>query len=147
MAGADHMIDKLFYYVSDSYDPYENMALEYVLTMTADDQTAIVFLWQNDQTIVVGRNQNVWKECYVNQIQRDGVRIARRYSGGGAVYHDLGNLNFSFCMKTENYNIDQQITAVIDAVSAFGADAKSSGRNDIVLGDGKVFGKCIFRKR
>lgn len=141
------MIDKLFYYVSDSYDPYENMALEYVLTMTADDQTAIVFLWQNDQTIVVGRNQNVWKECYVNQIQRDGVRIARRYSGGGAVYHDLGNLNFSFCMKTENYNIDQQITAVIDAVSAFGADAKSSGRNDIVLGDGRKFSGNAFLEK
>lgn len=126
------MIKNLLYYISDSYDPYENLATEYVLTMHVPPDTCILFLWQNENTVVVGRNQNCWKECYVNQIEADGGKIARRFSGGGAVYHDLGNLNFSFCVRSEDYDQERQTEVILDAVNAFGIAAQRNGRNDIV---------------
>ena len=141
------MIKKTQYYVSTSLDPYKNLAIEKYLLDTVPRDGCTLYLWQNQNTVVIGHNQNAWVECRTTLLEQEGGKLARRLSGGGAVFHDLGNLNFSFCMKTENYNIDQQITAVIDAVSAFGADAKSSGRNDIVLGDGRKFSGNAFLEK
>ena len=93
------MIDKLSYIESKTFDPYKNLALEEYLMLSCGENECILYLWQNKKTVVIGRNQNPWKECHAENLRSDGGFIARRLSGGGAVYHDTGNLNFTFLIR------------------------------------------------
>ena len=93
-------------------DPYRNLAIEKHLMDTLPEDTVVLYLWQNEHTIVVGRNQDPWNECRVTEFQQSGGRIARRLSGGGAVYHDLGNLNFTFILPKAQFNIPVQLSVV-----------------------------------
>lgn len=128
---------------ANSYDPYENLALEEYLLSKVQDKEIILYLWQNQNTIVIGKNQNPWKECRVSVAQKKGVSIARRLSGGGAVFHDLGNLNFTFIMKEEHYDLDKQLKVIIEAVQNLGINAAFTGKNDITV-DGKKFSGNAF---
>ncbi|UUV19467.1 lipoate--protein ligase [Fusobacteria bacterium ZRK30] len=131
---------------STSYNPWHNLALEEYLLENVKKNEIILYLWQNDNTIVVGRNQNPWKECRCKDFEADGGKIARRLSGGGTVFHDLGNLNFTFIMDKNLYNLERQLSVILKAVKNLGIDAKFSGRNDILVGEKKFSGNAFYEK-
>lgn len=139
------MINKIKIYDNASLNPYHNLAVEEYLMMHAGDSELIVYLWQNEHTIVIGRNQNVWQECKVSEFTKDGGRIVRRLSGGGAVYHDLGNLNFTFCVKKADYDVDKQLEVILTAVQLLGINARKTGRNDITIEGRKFSGNAFYR--
>ncbi|MDR1525168.1 MAG: lipoate--protein ligase [Tannerella sp.] len=138
---------KLSYIVSDQTNPYKNIALEAYLLWNVQEDECIFYLWQNRHTVVIGVNQNPWKEAHVKELEQDGGFLARRMSGGGAVFHDLGNLNFTFLVREDNYDTGRQLDVIIRAVAKFGIRAERSGRNDI-LTDGKKFsGNAFYNSR
>lgn len=131
---------------SNSFDPWFNLALEEYLMQNVSGHEVISYLWQNDRTVVIGRNQNAWKECAWEQLEKDGGKLARRLSGGGAVYHDLGNLNFTFLMRKKHYDLKKQLTLILDSLKKFDIDARISGRNDLLIGDRKFSGHAFCFK-
>lgn len=137
------MTQTLFTVTSDSFDPYYNLALEEHLLSLVPKQGCILYLWQNEHTVVIGRNQNPWAECRTSLLQEEGGHLARRLSGGGAVYHDLGNLNFTFVCAEENYDLQKQLSVIQKAVGRAGIEAVFSGRNDL-LADGRKFSGNAF---
>lgn len=129
---------------STSYDPWYNLALEECLLDQVGENEIILYLWQNDNTVVIGRNQNPWKECKCNTLETNGGKLARRLSGGGAVYHDLGNLNFTFIMDKKLYDLPKQLKVILDAVNEMGVMAEFTGRNDITVDGKKISGNAFY---
>lgn len=119
-------------------NPWRNLAWEEYLTKNCADDEAIFYLWQNAHTVVIGRNQNAWAECRIELMEKEGVTLARRSTGGGAVYHDLGNLNFSFVVPRERYDMTRQLNVILSALRALGVNAEFTGRNDLTV-DGRKF--------
>jgi lipoate-protein ligase A len=121
--------------------------MEEYLLWNVEKGECILYLWQNRQTVVIGMNQNPWREAYVESLERDGGFLARRMSGGGAVFHDLGNLNFTFLVREADYDVNRQLDVIIRAVARFGIRAERSGRNDILVGEKKFSGNAFFSSR
>ena len=139
------MITRLTRVLTDCTDPYENLALEKSLTFHAEPGECILYLWQNRRTVVIGRNQDARRECRVDLLEAEGGHLARRLSGGGAVYHDLGNLNFSFCLRAEDYEPARQLSVVLRAAEVLGVPAEINGRNDLEAAGKKFSGNAFFR--
>ena len=139
------MINTLKIYKADTAYPYHNLAIEEYLTTHVHDGELILYLWQNSHTVVIGRNQNAWKECRVSELEQDGGHVVRRLSGGGAVYHDMGNLNFTFCVKKADYDVQKQLRVILEAVKELGANAEKTGRNDITIDGRKFSGNAFYQ--
>lgn len=131
-----------FYLETGSTNPYYNLAFEeYVLTHRTEGD--YLLLWQNDNTIVIGQNQNAEAEINRAFVEAHHINVVRRMTGGGAVYHDLGNLNYSFITDvgdTEQLSMDAFTRPVVQALKGLGLDAEASGRNDILVSGKKISG-------
>lgn len=141
------MINKILYYVADTLDPHVNLAKEKVLFDTVEEDVAILYLWQNANTVVIGKNQNAYLECRTQLLREEGGKLARRLSGGGAVYHDVGNLNFTFISTTDNYDLDKNMRIIQSACSRAGLSTTLSGRNDILLDGRKFSGNAFYNHK
>jgi lipoate-protein ligase A len=138
---------KLRVLISDTYNPWFNIATEDWIFREMDPSFQTLYLWRNEPTVVVGRSQNPWSECNLKRMEEDGVFLARRASGGGAVFHDLGNTCFTFLSPRQDYNRSVNGRIILAALKKFGISADLSGRNDIVIpasdGPRKVSGSAF----
>jgi lipoate-protein ligase A len=129
-------------YIETDWDiPFYNMALEeYILTQLPEDEDCL-FFYIHSPSVIVGRHQNTIEEINRDYVEANGIYVARRLSGGGAVYHDRGNLNYSVITTKQDdkpYDFARLSLPVLHAVRALGADARQSGRNDLTI-DGRKF--------
>lgn len=136
---------KLQFIVSNQTNPYLNIAVENHLVAQPDGGAVTLYLWRNHRTVVIGQNQNPYSECNLEALEADGGYLMRRRTGGGAVYHDDGNLNFSFVVPKALYDLQRQFSVLQQAVASFGIKTELSGRND-VLADGRKFSGNAFSK-
>lgn len=140
----------MFYLESPSRDPYFNLALEEYVFERMDKSKSYFMLWQNDNTIVVGKYQNTAEEIDQAYVDAHGIRVARRLSGGGAVYHDKGNLNFTFIVDRADapgLNFKIFVEPVIRALARFGVHAAFTGRNDLTIDGMKFSGNAQYARR
>jgi lipoate-protein ligase A len=129
----------------NSVDPYYNLAVEeYLLYNSTDD---IFMLWQNAPTVVIGKNQNAYAEVNVDVAKQKGIKISRRITGGGAVYHDLGNINYTFITSREKAKVldyEYFTSPIINALALLGLNCSLSGRNDLECDGRKFSGNAQF---
>lgn len=131
--------------IGNQTNPYLNLAVESQLLDNYLKNTITLFLWRNRQTVVIGTNQNPYSECDVDTLLKEGGHLARRRTGGGSVYHDLGNLNFSFIADKKIFDVNRQMTVIQKALLNYGLETEVSGRNDITY-QGRKFSGNAFAK-
>ena len=136
---------KLQIILGNQHNPYLNLAVESNLLDNFLPNTISLFLWKNRQTVVIGTNQNPYSECDTESLLNEGGFLARRRTGGGAVYHDLGNLNFSFVADKNIYDVKRQMQVIQKALLNFNLETEVSGRNDITY-QGRKFSGNAFAK-
>lgn len=133
------------YLLNPSTNPFYNLALdEYAMKHIEVDED-FFFLWQNEPSVIIGKNQNTLEEINQQFIEENNIHVARRVSGGGAVYHDFGNLNFTFIINVDDpgqVNYKKYVQPIIDALKVMGVTAEASGRNDILINGLKISGNA-----
>lgn len=137
------------YIYNDSIEPYFNLALEEYFLKQTDEEYFI--LWRNEPCIVVGKNQNTLSEIHLEFVKEKNIKVVRRLTGGGAVFHDLGNINFTFIVNDESSFNDFKgfVAPIIGTLKTLGIDAEFSGRNDMLI-EGKKFSgnaQCKHKSR
>ena len=133
---------KNYLYISNTLDGWVNLAYdEWFLDHVGEDELVLYF-YVNGNAVIIGKNQNPRKECDLDAMARDQVQLVRRISGGGAVYHDEGNLNFSFNAGINRYDKDKQHRFILETVASLGIPCEFSGRNDLLSGGRKFSGNA-----
>jgi len=139
------MIRRTACLIARDVDPYRNQAIEKHLMDTLPEETAILYLWLNRQTVMIGRMQNPWYECPVDQFTMAGGLVARRLSGGAAVYQDPGSLNATIILPKSELDIPRQLSIPGMASGAFGVQAQGVSRMDLGA-EGRMFCQNAFYK-
>ncbi|CAM5270833.1 lipoate--protein ligase [Bacillus safensis] len=132
------------------YDPMINLAIEEYCLKYLDPEETYLLFYINQPSIIIGKNQNTIEEINTKYVEDNGIKVVRRLSGGGAVYHDKGNLNFSFITKDDGdsfHNFKKFTEPVIKALEKLGVKAELSGRNDIMADGRKISGNAQFATR
>ncbi|WP_043933128.1 lipoate--protein ligase [Bacillus sp. EB01] len=131
-------------------DPRINLAIEEYALKNLDINETYLLFYINGPSIIIGKNQNTVEEINTDYVEANGIHVVRRLSGGGAVYHDLGNLNFSFITKDDGesfHNFRKFTEPVVAALNRLGVNAELSGRNDLVVDGRKISGNAMFSTR
>lgn len=126
-------------------NPYMNLALDEYAMKHIDVKEDFFFLWQNEPSVIIGKNQNAVEEVNQEFIDERNIHVARRVSGGGAVYHDFGNINYTFIIGVDDpgkVNYKKYVQPIIDALKVMGVTAEASGRNDITINGLKISGNA-----
>lgn len=139
-------MERTFVYESQSHDGYTNLATDEWFLDHIGEEDLVLHFYQNGNAVIIGKNQNPWVECDLERMEKDGVQLVRRVSGGGAVYHDDGNLNFSFIAGEGRYDEARQLEMILKAVQSLGIPCTFTGRNDLVV-DGRKFSGNAFAAR
>jgi len=140
------MVNKIAIFESQSNDVFYNQAVELTLFENVEDNEIILYLWTNDNTVVIGANQDAYAECKIKELESDGGKLARRLSGGGAVYHDIGNVNFTFIGKEDVFSLDDNRKVLYDALKSLGFNPSFTGRNDLEIEGYKVSGNAYYKR-
>lgn len=135
-----------YLYVSPTGDGWRNLAVDEYFLDHMQPEDMLLYFYINTGAVIIGRGQNPWAECNLQAMERDGVQLVRRITGGGAVFHDAGNLNFSFITGEATYNVPRQLGMILSAVRALGIPCDFTGRNDL-LADGRKFSGNAFCSR
>lgn len=130
-------------FISTKHDPYLNQAIESALFFNPSDDF-ILFLYVNSPSVVIGRNQNPWKE--LNLESSSDVKFLRRISGGGTVYHDLNNLNFAFIYNEGMTSVEDNLKMIVKSFKSYGIDLNITARKDLFYQDYKVSGNAFYRR-
>lgn len=138
------MIRQLKVFLSQQTNPYHNLSIELCLLESVRRGECILYLWQNQRSVIIGRNQLADNECDRAALEADGGLLVRRCSGGGAVYHDLGNLNFTFLMTSEDFDEARQSEVIMRALNRLGLDCRKTGRNDLTIEGRKFSGHAYY---
>jgi len=140
----------MIYIKNEDNRPQFNLALEQYVFENLDQFDEIFLLWINEPSIIVGKNQNTIEEINLDYIKENGINVVRRLSGGGAVYHDYGNLNYTIISKSNEssaFNFETFSRPVIEVLGQLGINAEFTGRNDITIGGQKFCGNAQYMKK
>lgn len=135
------------YIIHDINDPYFNMAVEEYIIENFDSKYDYFILWQNTPSVLIGKNQNTLAEVNMDYVKKNDIKIVRRLSGGGAIYEDMGNVNFTYIVdyRKEYVNSMKRFAgAIIKALKMIGIEAEFSGRNDILIDGKKISGNAQY---
>ena len=143
---------------SESLDPFRNLAIEeYLLDAAGGEGDAsfalggrhslVLFLWRSANAVVIGKNQNPWRECNLRRLDEEKGALARRLSGGGAVFHDAGNLNYAFVVPRAAYDSCRQLCVVMQALGRLGIRAQVAGKSSLAVGGLKISGNAFCFRR
>ncbi len=134
-------------YLNDSIDPYFNLATEQYL-LDSEDKGDVFMLWRNSPSVIIGKNQNAYGEINLGFVEENKIKVVRRLTGGGAVFHDLGNVNYTFITSSSNdgINFKRFCEPIIKALETLGLKAELSGRNDLMSDGRKISGnaQCVY---
>ncbi len=130
-------------YDSKINNVHYNIAFERQLSQNTNDDVSL-FLWQNSPAVVIGRNQNPLVECNLEYLKEHNILLARRFSGGGAVFHDLGNINYTLVMKADKYDLEVAKQFLFKAFEHLKLEVEFSGRNDMTINGAKFSGQAYF---
>ena len=129
--------------ITSCTNPKINLAHELsLLTKERDKFDHTLFIWRNKPCVVIGKHQNPFKECNLDYMRKNKITLTRRSTGGGAVYQDLGNTNWTFISKKQSTDVNNQI--LLDSLKKFNIDAEISGRNDLIFHGRKISGAAFY---
>lgn len=129
-------------YTTENTSPFYTLVCEEIILKDEQNFDDILYFYQHKNAIIIGKNQNIYEEIKIDEIEKENIEVYRRLSGGGAVYHDLGNINFSFITKKQNHSYQKFLSPIIEFFKSLGLKAEFKGRNDLIVNGAKVSGNA-----